>query len=73
MPLCTEAEARDADLAEDWLNLLEEYRSSSRRPLPPDLMQYRAQLTDRYGILFLNHGRRLLCRNCLNLSYGQVR
>ena len=71
MPLCTPAEARDADLAEAWINQLDARCTITRAPLPPSLMAHRASLLDRYGLLFRNE-RRLVCRKCLGLRYGQV-
>ncbi len=72
MPMCTKEEARDADLAEAWINQLDARYRLTRAPLPPSLMAQRASLFDRYGLLFTT-GRRLVCRNCLGLRYGQVR
>ena len=72
MPMCTTEEARDADLAEAWINQLDARYRLTRAPLPASLMAQRASLLDRYSLLFTT-GRRLVCRNCLGLKYGQVR
>ena len=72
MPMCTKEEARDADLAEAWINQLDARYRITRAPLPPSLMAQRASLLDRYSLLFTT-GRRLVCLNCLGLRYGQVR
>ncbi len=72
LPMCTKDEARDADLAESWIDQLEARCRFTRTPLPPSLMAQRASLFDRYGLLFRDE-RQLLCRNCLGLRYGEVR
>ena len=72
MPLCTNDEARDADLAEAWINQLDAHQRIGRAPLPPSLMAHRSSLLDRYRLLFTT-GRRLVCRKCLGLRYGEVR
>lgn len=72
MPMCTQEEARDADLAEAWINQLDARCKITRAPLPASLTAHRASLLDRYGLLFTT-GRRLVCRNCLGLRYGEVR
>ncbi|MCH8823868.1 MAG: hypothetical protein IH984_10210 [Planctomycetes bacterium] len=70
--LCTKAEALDADLAEAWLNQLDTHQQLNHTPLPPSLMAHRASLINRYGLLFRAE-RKLVCRKCLKLRYGQVR
>ena len=72
MPMCTEAEAHDADLAEAWINQLDVRCRITHAPLPVSLMAQRASILDRYGLLFTT-GRRLVCRKCLGLRYGEVR
>ncbi len=72
MPLCTHDEARDADLAEAWIDRLDARCRITRAPLPASLMAHRSSLFDRYGLLFTT-GRRLVCRKCLGLRYGEVR
>ncbi len=72
MPMCTKEEARDADLAEAWINQLGAHQRVIRAPLPPSLMAQRSSLFDRYGLLFRAE-RQLMCRKCLGLRYGQLR
>ena len=72
MPLCTKVEAIDADVAEAWISQLDTRAKLKRTPLPPSLMADRALLVNRYGPLF-RAARRLVCRHCLGLRYGQVR
>ncbi len=72
MPMCTRDEARDADLAEAWINQLDARCRITCAPLPASLMAQRASLLDRYRLL-LTTGRRLVCRKCLGLRYGEVR
>ena len=72
MPMCITEEAHDADLAEAWINQLDARCRITRAPLPSSLMAQRTSLRDRYGLLFTT-GRRLVCRKCLGLRYGQVR
>ena len=67
MPMCTIEEARDADLAELWINQLDAHHC-----VKPSLMALRASLVNRYGLLFRAE-RRLVCRKCLGLKYGQLR
>ncbi|MCH7849135.1 MAG: hypothetical protein IIB53_12315 [Planctomycetes bacterium] len=67
MPMCTREETRDADLAQAWINQLDAHQR-----VKPSLTAHRATLLDRYGLLFTT-GRRLVCRKCLGLRYGQVR
>lgn len=61
MVQCTEAEYRDAEIAQLWIH-----------SIPPQLVpKYRAQinrLTQRYGLLF--QPRSLLCPRCLKVKYG---
>jgi hypothetical protein len=70
LPLCTEAELLDAELAEGWIKLLDATAAASRIPLPRELLAHRAKLIDRYGLLFGGSTRPLRCRNCLKLRYG---
>ena len=72
MPMCTKDEARDADLAEAWINQLDAHQRIGRAPLPSSLMAHRSSLLGRYSLLFTT-GRRLVCRKCLGLRYGEVR
>ena len=72
MPMCTNVEARDADLAEEWINQLDARCRITRAPLPASLMAQRASILDRYSLLFTT-GRQLVCRKCLGLRYGEVR
>ena len=72
LPLCTKTEMLDADTAEAWLNQLDFQQQIIHTPLPAWLMAHRASLINRYGLLFRSE-RKLICRKCLNLRYGQVR
>lgn len=69
LPLCTRAEATDADIAERWLNALETHYANLRKPVPPELLQQRAVLITRYGPLF-RPDRQLRCRHCWHVRYG---
>jgi hypothetical protein len=66
LPLCTQPELRDALTAQLWLGSNEKRiaRSSTLRPQASDLIA-------RYGPLF--PPRRLVCRKCLHLRYGDAR
>ena len=66
LPLCTQPELRDALTARLWLDANEKRiaTSSTLRPQASTLIA-------RYGPLF--PPRRLLCRKCLGLRYGDVR
>src|SRR4029453_12468769 len=59
----TEAEIRDAELAELWMDSLP-HRLHLRDPY----RQFIARLLDRYGPIMLP--RTLLCSRCLGLKYG---
>ncbi len=67
MPLCTQAELTDALIADTWLKTWGDQIAS--RPDRKEAAQYRVALLDRYGPLL--PPRRLLCRNCLDLRYGE--
>ena len=77
LPLCTRDEIRDADLAHTFLRshfpqLFTDSLSSpsvprSLSPLVPSVQS----LLSRYSLLF--PPRRLLCRHCLGLRYGEVK
>lgn len=69
--VCSEAEAHDAEMAEGWVKLLDARAAAARQSLSATLMQHRAKLIERYGLLF--YGRRLLCRTCLGLRYGEAK
>jgi hypothetical protein len=74
MPLCTAEEARDADAAERWLTMLDAWHAAAHRPMDGDLMRRRAQVWERYGVLFRSPGgRHLCCRGCLGVRYGEVK
>ncbi len=68
LPLCTAGEARDAQLAQRWL---ERRGEQYLRCGPGDRFDVHAAMVDRYGPLFAP--RRLLCRRCLGLRYGEVK
>ncbi len=72
LPLCTRAEATDADAAERWLSALDAHYTALRKPFTPDLLQLRAQLINRYGPL-LRPDRQLRCRHCWHIRYGEIR
>ncbi len=63
LPLCTEAELRDADVALTWPQCNE-----PRIRQNASLKAQASTLMDRYGLLF--GPRRLLCRHCLGIRYG---
>jgi len=71
MVLCSKQEVFDAELAEGWIARTEAMYHDARAALPAEFYQHRAKLIDRYGLLF--RGRRLACRTCLGIRYGQVR
>ena len=71
MPLCTKAEVLDAELAEGWIRMTDARYKAIRKPLPPEVIEMRHKLIQRYGLLF--RGRRLVCRKCLGVRYGEVR
>jgi hypothetical protein len=66
LPLCTDAELRDADFARLWID-----SHPTRIARSPTLRPHASRLIERYGPLF--PPRRMLCRKCLNLRYGDVR
>lgn len=72
LPLCTRDEARDADIAELWIDAIDDFYRSLRRPMPAEIMTTRAALINRFGLLF-REGRVLKCRRCLGLRYGEKR
>ena len=63
LPLCTEREWEDAQVAHLWLRT----HTHPNRPLSPEA----AELIHRYAELF--QPRRLRCRQCLGLRYGEVK
>lgn len=65
LPLCTEAEANDAALAQLWLQTHEH----TIRPHMTTLNALRIALIERYSTLFTP--RSLTCRKCLHLRYGE--
>lgn len=67
LPLCTPREWEDALLAQLWLNARPQHVTHPNRPLAPEVLQ----LIERYGELF--EPRRLRCRHCLGLRYGEVK
>lgn len=71
MVMCTSAEVEDAEDAEAWLKIMEGRYQAARRTVPAELMKIRAQLLERYGLIF--RGRRLVCRKCLKIRYGERR
>jgi hypothetical protein len=72
LPLTTQAEEDDAELAEGWVRLIEAHPKfrlqRTRDPVVRDLCD---RIVNRYGLLF--RGRKLLCRGCLGLKYGEIR
>lgn len=74
LPVCSIQEANDSELAEGWVNLVDGRYSGGVapcRPMPPEVIEMRYRLLQRYGVLF--RGRRLVCRKCLGVRYGEVR
>lgn len=66
LPLCYHEELRDAGFARLWLDSHEKCINRS-----PTLRPQASKLIQRYGPLFTP--RRMLCRKCLRLRYGDVR
>lgn len=62
----------EAAFAEQWIQQIDARLAASRQTLPHTLAAIRAQLIDRYGLLFPD-SRRLICRTCLGVRYGEVR
>ena len=77
MVLATKQEVADAELAEGWIKLLEARLAASRVPISPENAVHRAQLIDRYGMLFRSGGggggRQLICKKCLGVRDGEVK
>ncbi len=71
MVLCSKQEIDDAATAEAWVDMVDARHAASRRPIDPDILRLRAKMIDRYAPLF--HDRRLLCRTCLGMRYGEMR
>lgn len=67
LPLCYEQEKRDADLAQQWANLFATHPATRNKPMTPA----EAAIISRYAPLF--EPRRLVCRKCLSLRYGEAR
>ena len=66
LPLCTEQEYEDAQIAERWLRT----HCHPNRPWSDAAVR----LIERYSELFMGqHGRQLRCRRCLGLRYGEVK
>ena len=71
MPLCTRQEVIDAEFAEGWVRLLDARHAAAAHPMNPATLALRDRLIRRYGVLF--NGRRLVCRGCLGIRYGEVK
>lgn len=71
MVLCTLEEVIDAEFAEAWIAHVDAQHQATRLAPPTQRLKLRARIIDRYGLLF--RARRLVCRSCLNVRYGQVR
>jgi len=70
--LCYEREAADADIAEGWARLLDAHPRRERLfAAQPELRARYTAIVARYGPLF--KGRRLACRGCLGVRYGEVK
>ncbi|MEM6506057.1 MAG: hypothetical protein AAF711_11485, partial [Planctomycetota bacterium] len=67
LPLCTAREGEDALLAQLWLDSHPRNLTHPNRPLSPE----EAKLIERYSALFAP--RRLRCRQCLGLRYGEMK
>ncbi len=70
-PVCSIQESNDSDLAEGWIKLVDARYAALARPQPPVVIELRHRLLQRYGLLF--RGRRLVCRGCLGVRYGEVK
>lgn len=66
LPLCTEQELHDALTAQLWLDA-----NHKRIATSSTLRPQASQLLARYAPIF--PPRRLVCRKCLGLRYGEVR
>jgi hypothetical protein len=72
MVLCSEQEIDDAEIAEGWVRMIDAHPVYRRlRMNNSELGTRYSELVSRYGLLF--RGRRLVCRNCLGVRYGEVR
>ena len=69
--LCSRGELHDATIAEAWIEQTEARHAAMRKPLDVRLIAFRDKLIRRYGLLFRR--RRLVCRKCLGMRYGEVR
>lgn len=67
LPLCYEQEKRDADLAQQWATLFATHPATRNKPMTPA----EAAIITRYAPLF--EPRRLVCRKCLRLRYGEAK
>ena len=61
----------DAEFAEAWIRHMDARHTAAAHPQPPEVLTLRDRLIRRYGVLF--RGRRLLCRGCLGIRYGEVK
>ena len=71
MPVCSIQESNDSELAEGWVRLVDARHAALGRPMPREVIELRHRLLQRYGLLF--RGRRLVCRKCLGVRYGEVK
>jgi hypothetical protein len=72
LPLTTQAEENDAELAEGWIRLIQAHpRFRLQLDRNQALRTRFDRITARYGLLF--RSRRMLCRKCLGLRYGEVK
>lgn len=67
MPMCYEQEKYDADIAQQWATLFATHPATRNKPMKAE----EAAIISRYAPLF--EPRRLLCRKCLGLRYGEAR
>ena len=70
-PVCSIQESNDSELAEGWVKMVDARYTAACRPMPPTVIEMRHRLLERYGLLF--RGRRLVCRGCLGVRYGEVK
>lgn len=79
MVLALPQEVEDAEIAEGWVRMFDarcNIRASGGAAtlavqIDPELLRMRAALIERYGLLF--RARRMVCKTCLGIRYGEVR
>lgn len=67
LPMCYEEEMYDAAAAQRWADLFADHPATRNKPMTPA----EAAIITRYAPLF--EPRRMTCRKCLHLRYGEAR